>query len=64
MTLMITEVSAPKWARIPVHYRTMSSRQFGGILITTGYITARELFRDDQIFKKRKKWYILWKRQQ
>ena len=60
----VTEVSAPKWARIPVHYRTMLSRQLGGILITTGYITARELlFGHNQIFEKRKKWYILWKRQ-
>ena len=48
----VTEVSAPKWARIPVHYRTMSSRQFGGILITTGYITARELFRGRPNFRE------------
>ena len=48
----VTEVSAPKWARIPVHYRTMLSRQLGGILITTGYITARELFRARPNFRE------------
>ena len=40
----ITEVSAPTHAFIPVHYRTMLSRKLGGIIITTGYITASELF--------------------
>lgn len=48
----VTEVSAPKWARIPVRYRTMLSRQFGGIVITTGYITARELFRGRPNFRE------------
>ena len=48
----VTEVSVPKWARIPVHYRTMSSRQLGGILITTGFITARELFRAQPNFRE------------
>lgn len=47
-----TEVSAPKWAHIPVRYRTMLSRQLGGIFISTGYITARELFRGRPHFRE------------
>ena len=48
----VTEVSARKWAHIPVRYRTMLSRQLGGILITIGYITARELFRGRPNFRE------------
>ena len=48
----VTEVSAPKNSFIPVHYRTMLSRRWtGGILVTTGYITARELFQGRPKFR-------------
>ena len=48
-----TKVSAPKNSSIPVRYRTMLSRQWtGGIVITTGYITAKELFRGQATFQE------------
>ena len=49
-----TEVSAPKNSFISVHYRTMLSRRWtGGIFVTTGYITARELFQGRPNFQEK-----------
>ena len=49
----VTEVSAPKNSFITVCYRTMLSRRLtGGFFVTTGYITARELFQGRPNFRE------------
>ena len=48
-----TEVSAPKTSFIKVRYRTMLSRRLtGGVFVTKGYITARELFQERPDFRE------------
>ena len=35
---------------LPVHYRTHLSRVLGGFLVSTAYVSAREIFRDERDF--------------
>ena len=47
----LTEVSVDETVKLPIYYRTMFSRKLGGILLSTGEITATEIFDTEEDFK-------------
>lgn len=46
-----TEVTVDATTSIPVYYRTMFSRRFGGIFRSTGILTAEDLFNQEDDYK-------------
>jgi hypothetical protein len=50
-SITTTEITVDMTHALPVHYRTMFSRQLGGIFPSMGALTAHDLFGEEERFK-------------